>query len=124
PFEPVNGGTYSASADLIGFGLQYSFDAPEKPSKAEQPRLRRKPESDPKAAPLTPTNEEKADDVEELDDESFRGVKPADVDLDESNGKPKGKQPSGKQPETKKPSSKKPLDPKYRGVKPEDVDLD
>jgi long-subunit fatty acid transport protein len=25
PFEPVNGGTYSASADLIGLGLNYKF---------------------------------------------------------------------------------------------------
>ena len=25
PFEPVNGGWYSASADLLGVGLNYQF---------------------------------------------------------------------------------------------------
>jgi long-chain fatty acid transport protein len=28
PLEPVNGGTYSANANLIGIGLEYKFDSP------------------------------------------------------------------------------------------------
>ena len=58
--------------------------------------------------------------VEDLDDEGFRGVKPADVDLDEAGKDPRGR----KRPQGEKPSGKQPLDPKFRGVKPEDVDLD
>lgn len=90
PFESVNGGTYSASADLIGFGLEYSFDetgaTKRGPKKAKQP-VRARPKQQP--AERQPVEEQPApaekDESRYSDEEltSPSGVAPAEVDLDE-----------------------------------------
>lgn len=131
PFEPVNGGTYSAGADLIGFGLQYAFDGPRVDARradAENAKQRRRqpPSAEPREATPPPPEANPytgAGAEAEPEDPKFRGVKPAEVDLDEAEPQPPKPKPKPK-PAKAKPKPGKPLDPKFRGVKPAEVDLD
>ncbi|MEZ4224397.1 MAG: outer membrane protein transport protein [Polyangiaceae bacterium] len=83
----INGGTYTASANVIGLGLAYQFDSTEEPptrpsaappAEPREPEVQPKPESEPKAEPKP---EPKAKDDDGGFDEAF----------DKADDKPKPK---------------------------------